>query len=361
MRLNFFLYNARNFDGYGRFSTRMAAALQRAGVDVFPHFEESANAPAWMHERWGMAWDGLTLSCLPPYYVQKVPGRHWLYTMTEGSECPKGWAKIINEAGIERVLVPCEHNAAVFRDGGINCPVSVIPGGTDPQEFALLTERPQRPYTFLTLADRGERKGWSEVYDAFFMDAGFGPRTEGIQDVRLIIKCRPGGSDLIDLILDKCADIDPRITFLQEDVADMRDLYARADCLVLPSRTEGWGMPHREAAMCGLPVITQAHSGLDDGHTREWAMVVDKGQMQPISDFGKHIKGQWRVVDRGELAGKMRACYERPWVAHQLGQNAARWLRANQTWEIAAGRLIALLQQEGVPSFVGTGLEMEYA
>ena len=38
--------------------------------------------------------------------------------MTEGSRLPDKWTQAIADSGVERVLVPCEHNAAAFRDSG---------------------------------------------------------------------------------------------------------------------------------------------------------------------------------------------------------------------------------------------------
>lgn len=357
MRLNWLAYNYRSFDGYGRYSNYLVQALGRAGVAVMPHFAGAADAPQWMTQGWGMSWDTPTISCLPPFYLRKLPAGsapHWLLTMTEGSECPDGWADIINQAGIEQVIVPCEHNAEAFRSGGVQCPIKVIHGGTSPDDFPLLTQprSMDKPYTFLTIADRGKRKGWSEVYEAFYL--AFGGKTTGTQDVRLIVKYRPGGNALIDLI-SKATDLDPRIVWLDDDATDMAQVYAQADCVVLPSRSEGWGMPHREAAMMGLPVITQAYSGMDDGHTRKWAWVVSRGRMEPIDNTKDgHIKGEWRVVDRQELADQMFDAYTFPecWVAE--GQHAAAWLRANQTWDHSAQAIVQLLQREGV-------LEREYA
>lgn len=351
MRMNVLFYNARNFDGYGRYATRLIQALQRAGVDVTPHFAGAADAPAWMLDKWGVDFSVPTLSLLPPYYLRKLPAGsapHWLLTMTEGSECPDGWADIINCSGIERVIVPCQHNAEAFAAGGVEAPITVIHGGTDPDEFPLIVSRPERPYTFLALADRGKRKGWSEVYSAFF--AAFGTyKDTGPDKVRLVIKCRPGGNDLIDFIVEKCPWIDPRISFDMRDVPDMREVYAMADCFVIPSRSEGWGMPHREAAMMGCPVITQAYSGMDDGNTGEWSTPIRLGRMEPI-DATKdgHIKGQWRVVDRDELADVMRQHYENPDVFARAGKVAARWLRANQTWDDSASALLQLLHSTGV-------------
>lgn len=361
MQLNWSGYQYRSWDGYGRYSLYMIRALLKAGVEVNPVLEGVMDMPAWLLAHTDTHLDGLTISCLPPYYLRSLPKRgpgivstrHWLLTMTEGSECPDGWADIINKSDVERVIVPCEHNAAAFRSGGVQAPITVIPGGTDPCEFALrtcpraCTEQSERndsqPYTFLALADRGARKGWMEVYAAFFK--AFGGRND-TADVRLIVKCRPEGNDLIDLLV-TATNPDPRITWQVEDVADVAQVYAQADCVVIPSRSEGWGMPHREAAMMGIPVITQAYSGMDDGHTHEWAALIEGGNMEPIPSEAKHIKGHWRVVDVDELAGSMRACYENPSSAERDGWMGARWLRANQTWAHSAQRLIDLMKEQG--------------
>lgn len=352
MRLNVLFYNARPTDGYGRYSGYLIRALRKAGVQVTPHFAGAGKAARWLQDEWGMDFVNTpTISCLPPFYLQGLPkgsAPHWLITMTEGSELPDDWASTIHEAGISRVIVPCQHNAHAFRDGGVTCPISVIHGGTDPDEFPLSQRQPSLPYTFLTLADRGKRKGWFEVYNAFFM--AFGTHEEmGPDKVRLIIKCRPKGNDLIDFILEKCPWIDPRITFLREDMANMADFYALGDCLALPSRSEGWGMPHREAAMMGLPVITQAYSGMDDGNTHQWAQIVYGGRMEPVEvQKDRHLKGQWRTCDREELAQVMRGCYASPGAARHEGQRAAAWLREHQTWDHSALNLIDLLVQEGM-------------
>lgn len=357
MRLNWLGYQYRPWDGYGRYSLYLIRALRDAGVEVWPGFIGCADAPAWLRSEWAVDFSAPTISCLPPYYLRKLPpgsAPHWLLTMTEGSECPDGWADIINESGVSHVIVPCGHNARAFREGGVSAPVSVVPGGTDPFEFSIIerksNSRMTSPYTFLALADRGKRKGWVEAYDAFF--AAFGAADDtGPDKVRLIIKCRPGGNDLIDFILEKLPPEkrDPRITFLREDLPNIADFYAMGDCFVIPSRSEGWGMPHREAAMMGLPVITQAYSGMDDGHTEQWAIVVEKGRMEPVdSTPDKHIAGQWRVVDRDELAARMRQCYESPEWAAVRGRWAAKWLRGNQTWSHSAAALLQLLQREGV-------------
>lgn len=343
MQLNWLAYQYREWDGYGRYSNRLIRALQRAGVCVDPYLHEVTNMPDWMQQQLGVSWEGLTISCLPPYFLNRIPGRHWLLSMTEGSELPSGWTDIIKLSGVERIIVPCRHNAEAFAVCGL--PVHVIPGGTDPDEFPLAStgsatggSRACRDYTFLALADRGARKGWAEVWAAFYK--AFGGPTD-TPDVRLIIKSRPDGNDMLTLIAG-AENPDPRITILMQDM-NMRAFYRMGDCLAIPSRSEGWGMPHREAAMTGLPVIVQLCSGIDDGHTDQWALVVEGGKPETIPSHFEHIAGEWLRADIDNLAILMRRCYELPNVAASYGRYAASWLREWQTWDHAAGKLIELI------------------
>lgn len=339
MQLNWLAYQYREWDGYGRFSSRLIRALLRFNVDVRVHLHEVANMPEWMRIRNDVTWDRLTISCLPPFYLNRVPGRHWLLSMTEGSRLPAGWRETIKRSGVERIIVPCQHNADAFAVCGL--PVHVIPGGTDPDEFPVIDDRPDREYTFLALADRGARKGWVEVWQAFYK--AFGSPTD-TPDVRLIIKSRPDGNEMLALIA-KADKPDPRITILMQDM-DMRDFYRMGDCLAIPSRSEGWGMPHREAAMSGLPVITQDYSGMDDGYTAHWATVVKGGRLEAIPAHFEHIAGEWLKADIPTLAARMRFYYEHPAVARYKGTCAADWLRKNQTWADSARRLLWLIESE---------------
>lgn len=337
MRVTWLFSNARHTDGYGRYNVRLMAALERQGVDVRPQQTEIANADGWIQAKLGVTWDGLTISCLPPFHLNKIPGRHWLLSMTEGSRLPRGWCETIQRSGVERIIVPCEHNATVFRETGL--PVHVIPGGTDPDEFPIYTgPRPDRPYTFLAIADRGARKGWGETWQAFYK--AFGKPSDS-PDVRLVIKSLPDGNNTLEMIA-QADNPDPRISIIMED-RDMCDLYQSVDCFVAPSRSEGWGMPHRECVMAGTPVIAQAYAGLSDAHN--WAIVVDGGKPQIIPSHFEHMAGEWLVADVAQLAAAMRGCYEMPNQARLQAVLGRAWLRQNQTWLHSAKALLALIKE----------------
>lgn len=342
MNINWIGYYTQ-YDGYGRFSSRMVQALQRLWNDVIPLTRDDIDKPDWMLQRMRVQWHNLTISCTYPSGVRKIPGNgpHWLFTMCESSIAPKSTSKYIRQAGIERLLVPCEHNVEAFRRSGVKIPISVVPLGVNPEEFPQIVRQSNedRPYTFLTIADRSSRKGWQEVYTAFYK--AFSGKQSDIQDVRLIIKCLPNGNGMVDLI-SKSKDLDKRIQIDISTYDNIADFYRQGDCLVLPSRSEGWGLPHREAAMMGLPVIVQKYAGLDDGHTEEWAIPVDGGKMTPIMQRGKVI-GEWLIADTDDLAAEMFSLYQHPDRGIEKGIQARFWLAANQTWLDSAGILIDLI------------------
>lgn len=342
MRVNWFGYFPQT-DGYGRFNTRLVQALQDLQADVDLYHIGELDRPARLLQQLNIGWGRLNITCAPPYMLKKVPGRHWLYSMTEGSRIPLEWVEWIKECGIERLFVPCQHNLNAFKDSGVRIPIHVLPGGTDPDEFPLLPLKSEyRPYTFLTFADRGFRKGWEETREAFYH--AFGGKTMGNMEVRLIIKARKKDGGLLDWMSKNIRDADKRVTFLVDDIEDMRQVYAQAHCLVLPSRSEGWGMMHREAACSGLPVITQQYAGMDDGHTQEWAMVVESDYDEEVPKEAKAL-GTWRIANFQDIAQKMRYCFYSPETAQAFGLRAARWIRQNQTWHHSAKLLIQLYEE----------------
>jgi glycosyltransferase involved in cell wall biosynthesis len=339
MRLNWIAYSFDKFDGYGRFGRHYIRALARLGVDTRPIIMAQLALPGWLQRMADLEFDRLTITCTPPYMIHPIPGRQWSLSMTEGTRLPEGWADKLNRF-CERVIVPCEHNKEAYERSGVEKPIHVLQGGTSPAEFPIIHHNGRvRPYTFLALGDRAARKGWGEVWQAFFKAFSDTP------DVRLLVKARPGMNSLIERIV--TAGHDPRITIWVENVDSMADIYAFADCFAIPSRSEGWGMPHREAAMMGIPVIALRYSGLDDGHMHKWAIPLEKmtPEKVPAPDIAPHMRGEYMRCDIDELAGAMRWCYENPEKARMIGKKAAHWLRKNQTWIHSAQKLIELIER----------------
>ncbi len=330
MRINWLNYLFLPIDGYGRFGLSMVRALVRAGVDVYPACVDALEHPGWLQRLQGLDLSKLTVALMPPNHLLPVAGRQWNYAMYEALALPDGWGEHVNKKA-ERLIVPSPFLIDVFRKARVSVPIHVAPGGIDPEECPVLPCRcsSDRPYTFMALGDRGSRKGMDTVWSAFF--AAFGD----YRDVRLIVKCRPGSLPYLDLTRS-----DPRVSLWREDVTNIADIYAQADCYVFPTKGEGFGLPPREAAACGLPVICTEWGGTAD--CESWAIPVKTFTLRPSQLIGG---GDWARPDVDEVAAHMTWCYEHQDDARAKGQAAAAWLRANQTWAHSASKLIELFRE----------------
>jgi len=336
VRINWINHRFYPHDGYGRYGVNMVRALIRLGVDVRPYVDTVLDMPADLQRLMGLDFTRLTFSLMPPHNMRDMVGRHWGYTMTEAWGMPDGWVDHLNNK-CERVLVPRPWLVTMMREQGVNRPLHVIRGGVDPVEFPIIYDRPaDRPFTFLCIGpDRGERKGYDLVWRAFY---------EAFADTEahLIIKTRAQNKMPIDNTRSR-DDTAKRVSLFAADVPSMADVYGLADCFVFPSRGEGEGMPPREAAAMGIPVIATAWSGLAE-HIDRFAIPLREFKRVPAPTISDCITGEWVDPDLDELIAQMRWVYDHYSEAKANALKAARWLRDNETWAHSAQHLLELLE-----------------
>lgn len=330
MQMNVLAYKLIREDGYGRYAVSTIKGLLRAGLDVWPGTVDLLDFPGWIQRRMGFDSSRLTLSIMPPHHLVPIAGRQWNLSMYEALSLPEGWGAHVNEK-VERLIVPAEFLVEVYRREGVRVPIHVVPGGVDAEEFPVLCRDARRdaPYIFGAMGDRSPRKGDDVVWSAFYKAFGDDP------DVRLVVKCRRGSKALIDL-----STSDRRVSIWREDTPSLADVFAQMDCFVFPTKGEGWGLPPREAAAMGLPVICTAWSGTAD--CAAWAIPITTYRLHESQLIGQ---GDWAVPDVDEVAGHMRWCYEHREEARARGLQAAAWLRQNQTWDHSAQKLVALFKE----------------
>lgn len=328
-RLNWLNIHYEN-NGYGRYGLGFVRALLRVGIDVRLQCLDALDLPAWAWQTVGLDFANPTFTLTTCNRLKAVPGRQWAVSMYETTSVPEQWVKKLNQY-CERLIVPCHQNLEAFQDSGVTIPIHVVNGGCNTTEFDILPTRQNRPYTFLAFGDGLSRKGLDITLQAF--SKGF---TAG-EDVRLIIKSRPKSD--FGLRINEADTPDHRISVWADNADSLADVFAQADCFVYPTRGEGWGLPPREAALCGLPVITTRWAGTAV-NIDQWALPINEYELERSNLLG----GYWAKPSLDETIALMRWCYEHPTDARQKGLEAAQWLNTNQTWDKAAVRLLSVAE-----------------
>lgn len=240
-------------------------------------------------------------------------------TMFETDQLPTGWARLLNECA--SVVLPAAWLVDVYRRAGVRVPLAVVPLGI--RETYQFITRPagRRPFTFLTVATSGLRKGWDVAIRAFCRAFGSDP------DYRLIVKVR-------DRPLDP-GPLPATIELLAADLSDeeMAGLYGQVDVAVFAARGEGFGLPAREAAATGLPVIATAWSGLADG-IAHWGIPLGFSMTTAWPNHPDpilHRCGRWAEPDETQLVGLMREVAAQP-VDQVAARRRSEWVRQNHCW-----------------------------
>ncbi|MDQ4070030.1 MAG: glycosyltransferase [Actinomycetota bacterium] len=269
-----------------------------------------------------------------------VKGRRRVgWTMLEVDGLPEAWVAGCNS--MDEVWVPASFNVETFRESGVRAPIHVMPLGVDVDYFhpGITGFRPSDRFTFLSVFEWGERKG------AELLLRAFADEFKESEDVLLLLSIYNRDPDvdvhgeIVKLGLGPCP---PIIVMVNAEFVDyqMGSLYRSADCFVLPTRGEGWGMPVLEAMASGLPTIATAWSGPADFLNAETGYPLEVRSLVPAKAKCPYYDGfRWADPDVEHLRFLMRHVVDRPDEARSKGAAAASFVAANLTWEHAARRV----------------------
>lgn len=333
-QLNFFPSNRMNpATGYGKMELGILSGLMATGAKVA--MVDQFTAPT----------HNITLVTGSPEWGEGVPGRKWVFTMSESTRVSKLWVGILN-AQFERVLVPCPPLVDIYRDSGVTIPVDYVPLGVDYKAPAFVARDPEpAQFTWLTYSLGDMRKGADLAIMAFKRVCGDDPR------YRLIIKCRDEAQWLTGLD-------DPQIELAQGqmDESAWHDLLRRCHAMIFPSRGEGFGLPPREAALSGMPVAATQALGMWD--VEKWGYPIPVKGMRPCQfdyyeandDGALWWEPDWGTLDPvagtitpGPLDAQMRAIMADYPAALAQAQRGRDYLLTYFTWEQVARQITDLL------------------
>jgi GT2 family glycosyltransferase len=272
--------------------------------------------------------------------VPRSEGRRVGWTMLEVTGLPPTWVDGCNR--MDEVWVPASFNVETFRASGVRAPIQVMPLGVDVDYYnpEITGFRPSDRYTFLSVFEWGERKApevllrafadeFKESDDVLLVLSVFNrdPQVDVEREIERLDLPRSGRAPVVVLV-------NPRFASYQ-----MGALYRSADCFVLPSRGEGWGMTALEAMACGLPTIATSWGGMADflhdgvGYPLDWRLVPAEARCPYYDGF------EWAEPDADHLRAQLRHVYEHPEEARAKGLAAAAEVAASLTWDHAAARV----------------------
>lgn len=270
------------------------------------------------------------------------------YTMLETTGIPKEWVKQANE--MNEVWVPSHFNVETFRNSGVKVPIYVIPLGIDINYYNPYINAQINPdyYTFLSVFEWGERKNPEMLLRAF--SRAFTKK----DNVRLI--CKIFNNDGTINVNEEIAKLNlpsdgPDIIFLyNQKIRDieMPVLYRSADCFVLSTRGEGWGMPILEAMASGKPVIATNWSAQTEFFNEDVGYPIRVKKLIDAKAKCPYYEGfQWAEADEDQLIETMRYVYSHREEATAKGLHAFDVVKEKWTWDCATEKMVDRLKAIG--------------
>jgi glycosyltransferase involved in cell wall biosynthesis/SAM-dependent methyltransferase/Tfp pilus assembly protein PilF len=263
----------------------------------------------------------------PPNWSRPASGALIVIQPWEFGALPKTWVE--QSANVDEFWVPSPLVRHMYVESGVAPEkVRVVPNGVDTKKFrphvAPLKLQTKKKFKFLFVGGTIFRKGPDVLLEAFSQTF------TANDDVALVIKDFGGDSFYQGQTAEKAIqEIQknpnaPEIVYLCEELSSeqMPSLYAACDCLVLPYRGEGFGMPVLEAMSCGLPVIVTARGATDYFVTPECGWKIPSQGFyfgESVGDIPLAKKGWLFEPDKIQLGAIMKYAAANPQECRRRG------------------------------------------
>ncbi len=289
----------------------------------------------------------------PPNWRRPAGGKLAVIQPWEFGSLPVEWVERARE--VDEFWVPSNYVRDVYIASGVPAQkVVVVPNGVDAEKFnpqvAPMKLATQKKFKFLFVGGTIGRKGPDLLLQAYLKNF------TNADNVCLVIKDFGGKSVYAGQTFEaqirtaQSMPNAPEILYINEELSPdlLPGLYTACNCLVLPYRGEGFGLPVIEAMACGLPVIVTAGGATDDFVRDEFAWRIPAVKKV----FGREVSGMklagdgWLLEpDLAALGERMREAFANPEKTRERGQLASRFARENGSWKKSAAIIAERIQK----------------
>lgn len=336
----------RDFSGYATAARNYVRALDSVGANLVTRNLSYDGGAAAQTEREAEIANGdvqgvdIVVQHTTPNETHAKPGVFNVnYFAWETDRVPDEWAEKLNQ--MDLVLVPCDENLKAARRAGVNVPIEKIHHTFDESYYdkgvaPYLIDGLDDHFKFLAICQISKKKGLDALLKGFLSEFTADDK------VALILKVYFGPGDTNEHRQRMSEQVDKMRQLLRLDnyppvvlvhgVIDevgIKSLYNTCDAYVLPSRGEGWGIPHFDAMGFGLPPIAVNWGGPTEFITEDAGWLVDS-HMSPCFDmphphsFMYTGKDNWAEPHMDSLRAAMREAHIE-WKIHQLNPDGSAW------------------------------------
>lgn len=249
-----------------------------------------------------------------PPYANDMNGKINLYHTYnwEETEFPQEYISEFN-LFLDGVTFSSSFVQKTLIDNGLSIPSAVVGASVGISEISSNVQRrtpnKSKIYTFLHISSAFPRKGIDLLLDAY------GQVFNNSQDVLLVIKTFDNPHNTVSEDIKNFKIKYPKhapIEWINEEYtsSELTSLYSRADCLIQPSRGEGFGMPAYEALCLGIPVVATNWGGPTDFLDAKNGVLLDYNYVLSNS----HLKTQnsmWVEPKMADLINALREMFSK--------------------------------------------------
>lgn len=278
--------------------------------------------------------------CIPPMHARIARGDRSIgFATFETYEPPSKWIESLNR--LDAVVCPSKFNYKIFAHSGLSRPLFYLPHCFDKNVWNDKVVPCQKfdKYTFLFVGAWKNRKGWKGLVEAFYREF------DVFDNVQLLIK-----TDKTQLAIQDVAKIKVSLNLKKEfapilfekrifDELSLPTFYKSANCLVMPTLGEGFGLPGMQCMAIKVPIIITNFSGCQDYANSDNSTLIEPSGFMFYENMDNIIQfsnKKWPRITIKSIQDAMRRVVSNKEEAKEKANNAYNYVHENFTYKVVS-------------------------